>query len=153
METIKLKIHSTVDIITNSSTTIFTYQDGSVVPLKELIDEILKLSGSDQKADDCFFFETFLDDDGYYCENENCPFTFDDWSKNEEYLESLKLQILKGEIEKPNWMKIAEEDSNYDGYQYPTTLEILPKDEKYSDLANKLLKYLNSTSHEAFRDG
>ena len=154
MNIIKIKIHSTVDIITNSSTTIFTYQDGCVSTLKELINEILKLSGSELKAEDCFYFETFLDyDDDEYSECDEFPFQSDDYAQDKKDFNALKLQILKGEIEKPTWMKKVEENENEYGYSYPTSLEIMAKDEKYSELANKLLNYLNSPSHEAFRDG
>ena len=148
MQTIKIKLHSTVDIITNSSTVIYTYQDGSLAPVKELIDEMLKISGSELKADDCFYFGVFLDDTYEYLEdNSEAP----ELSKEE--FSALKLSMLKGEIEKPKWMINVEDSENWNCYQKSTALEILPKDEKYSELANKLLNYLNSTSHEACQDG
>ena len=57
MKTVKFKMHSMVDVITNSSTVIYTYQDGCLNPAKELINEVLKLEGSDKNADDLFEFE------------------------------------------------------------------------------------------------
>ena len=153
METIKIKIHSTVDIITNSSTVIFTYQGDSVEPVKELIDEILKLSGTknedgtQMKADDCFYFGVFLCDDDSYLEGDDCPEDMDDKS-----FEKLKLQILKGETERPDWMTNREEQDN-EGYTDSTNLEIMAKDKKYSKLAEKLLGYLNSPTHEASYSG
>jgi hypothetical protein len=50
-------------------------------------------------------------------------------------------------------MVSAEETEGWSGYQRSTELELMPKDEKYFELANKLLKYLTSTTHEATRDG
>ncbi len=69
METmIKCKFHSIVDVITNSSTVIFTYQN-SVSASKELVAEILKMSGSSLSPDDVFYYGTFLDEDEY----DGCP--------------------------------------------------------------------------------
>ncbi len=51
---IKIPIHSQIDLITNSSTEIFVNAENSVEPCKELVDEILKLQGSDKTCDDIF---------------------------------------------------------------------------------------------------
>jgi hypothetical protein len=66
---IKLRIHSSVDVITNSSTVIYTYQN-STEEAKALIDEVLRLAGIDEKAEDLFDFEEMSDgyDDNLYCE-------------------------------------------------------------------------------------
>jgi hypothetical protein len=153
MNITKIKLHSSVDLITNSSTVIFTYQDGSLEPLKDLVNEMLKTFGRTETFDDIFYADVFLEDDYQYFESYNieCPLTGDD---TDSQLKELKLQIIKGEIEKPQWMiDIEGEQSRCDYYLPDTQLEILPKDEKYSELANKLLRYLNSTDHEATRDG
>ena len=158
MKTTKLKLHSLVDLITNSSTTIYTYSEGAVGALKNLVDEMLvtfKVMKDDYSkfltCEDIFYVDTFLGDtdryDEYLSENEDlnieCP----------EDLDSLIDDILTQKIEKPQWMLEAAEVENDYGYTPPTALYIKPKDEKYKELSNKLLKYLNSTSHEAFRDG
>jgi hypothetical protein len=51
----KLNIHSIIDVITNSSTEIYTYvtKDG-VEKAHEMINEILKVSGSTAKSEDLF---------------------------------------------------------------------------------------------------
>ena len=50
-----LKIHSFVDVITNSSTTIYTqFRKSAIKDSYEMINEILKLGGSDKKAEDLF---------------------------------------------------------------------------------------------------
>jgi predicted HTH transcriptional regulator len=165
-----LKIHSSVDVITNSSTVIFTYQD-SISQVKELVDEIIKISGKkDISADDVFHYGVFCETYKYkdYIEDndhsiEGYPKITIEWStetKDEYYkqrevqdkwIEDLKLSIMKSEIEKPDWMTNAEEgDWSYDPDRY---LNIIPKNEEYKDLADKLIKFLNSPDHEATRDG
>lgn len=73
---IKLNFHSCVDVITNSSTVIFTYSDGSDTVAKEMINELLKLMNSDLTADDMFYFGVFCDDEKYteYENYEEDPF-------------------------------------------------------------------------------
>ena len=52
---ITFKTHSIVDVITNSSTTIFTWASGnSKAMVLELIDEVLAVAGSDKKAEDLY---------------------------------------------------------------------------------------------------
>jgi len=158
MKTIKLKIHSIVDLITNSSTVIFTYSEDSLPALKRLVNEMLKSFDKVETFDDIFYADVFLSyNDDYldaevnFDENnqENYVSIFRDLSYLEKCtkLSEIKSQILKGEIEKPQWMTFAEE---YNGdYSHETTLEILPKDDKYLSLADKLISFLYSTDHEA----
>jgi len=53
----------------------------------------------------------------------------------------------------PEWFLEAEKTSNCYGYDYPTTLHIIPNKPEYKPVAELLVKFLYSTSHEAFRDG
>lgn len=56
--TITIKTHSLVDIITNSSTVIFTWASGNAEAMVlELIDEVLSVAGSDKKAADLYDIE------------------------------------------------------------------------------------------------
>lgn len=159
----KLNVHSIVDVITNSSTVIYTYQDG-VKEAKKLLQEILNLTNIHKDVDDLFNIRTFLSEYDYYTdyldervddEELEYPEDYpkDDWKKQGEYVNNLIENILKGEAEKPEWMNGAEEQENWSGYTWPTSLYILPKDEKYAVLAKKMLAFLNSSDHEAFRDG
>lgn len=51
----KINIHSFVDVITNSSTTIFvTMNGGAIKGMHSVIDEILKVAKSDKKSEDLF---------------------------------------------------------------------------------------------------
>ena len=156
---IKIKIHSTVDLITNSSTVIFTYSGNAVEPLKQLVNEMLKLQGSNKTFEDVFYYGVFCEDDDYI-DSEHFPkpnYPNDDYRIQNEinynFMQNLKHQIMQGEIDYPQWMKDVDESEDYDYFSKETFIELIPKDEQYSDLANKLLKYLYSTSHEATRDG
>lgn len=162
MKMIKVKIHSVVSEITNSSTVIYTYQDGSVKPAKELINEMLKLSGvEDKTADDIFYFGVFCDDDIYFEYDElpdDCP-TINYFSDNyreqynlrKDWLINMEQKIMKGEIIKPNWMKNAEE--KYSDYNPSSYLSLIPKEEKYKEFGIKINNLLNSNSTEAEYEG
>lgn len=149
MKALKLNFHSFVDLITNSSTVIYTYSDSCIGPVKELINEFLKLSESDKTADDMFYFWVFLEDTDRYLGVEDDDGNF--YISENGNLDELLDDILTGKIEKPDWMNEAEK--SYDGFDLDTTLYIKAKDEKYSDLAEKLIKYLYSPGHEAGYDG
>jgi hypothetical protein len=65
MNLIKIKFHSVVDVITNSSTVIYTYQD-SVIQAKELVQELLELTGKTYlKPDNIFYYGVFCGKDTY----------------------------------------------------------------------------------------
>jgi len=53
MET-SLKVHSFVDVITNSSTEMYIDYSGSIEPCKKMINEMFKACGSDKTCDDVF---------------------------------------------------------------------------------------------------
>ena len=155
MVTFKIKLHSSVDLITNSSTVIFTYSGGSLKAVKELVNEMLKVFGKEETFDDIFYVEVFLEEISYYLESKDCPeeFNTEDWKADQIAFEQYQTSILKGEIKKPQWMKDIEEDEGYEGYSRSTDLHLLAKDEKYSELASKLLKYLYSTGHAGCYNG
>ena len=155
MELIKVNLHSAVDVITNSSTTIFTYSEGSEKKAEELINELLKVLGSKIKAEDMFYMGVFLDDiDNYYeydYEIDN-PFTDDNNTddNNTDIVEKTIKSVLIGEIERPEWMKVVDNSEEYNEYySYPTKLYILPKEEKYVEAAKKITEFLYSTYSES----
>ena len=57
MKTLKFKIHSFIDLITNSSTEIFADYSNSVEPLKEMINEMFKICGIEKTCDDVLVIE------------------------------------------------------------------------------------------------
>jgi hypothetical protein len=163
---IKIKIHSMVDVITNSSSVIYTYQNSDTAA-KELIQEVLNLAGiTDKTPDDLFLFGVFCDDD-IYLESENLP---DDYPEidydNTEYgsderkaqtkirdqwLDDIKTNIMSGKILKPEWM--AETESRDEEWDPDTYLCIIVKDEKYANLATKIKSLLNSVDVDGGWDG
>ena len=90
----------------------------------------LKVFGSEQTADDLFWFGVFNDDYDYY-----------DYLESEEEFETLINDILKGKAEKPEWM-VEQEESDY---RRGSSLQILAKDDKYKELGNKIISFLYST--------
>lgn len=162
MKLVKVNFHSAVDVITNSSTTIFTYSGGCDEKAKELIDEFLKVLGSDKKSEDMFWMGIFLDDfDPFFDDLEEPELLSPElkkvynmgYSEQREWAEEQVQKILKGEIEEPDWMKEAEDRENYDGFTGETTFYILAKEEKYNDLAERISDFLYSTGHEAIYNG
>jgi len=67
MTTIKLSIHSFVDLITNSSTEMYIDYSGSVEPCKEMINGIFKAFGIEKTCDEVFDLKLENEDD------ECCP--------------------------------------------------------------------------------
>lgn len=167
--TIKLKLHSIVDVITNSSTVIYTYQNGCVKPAKELIDEMLKLSGvTDKTADDIFYFGVFCEDEVYFNYlDEHISYAPEDYPKVEwrspdrqekqklrqDWFDDIVLKVMKGEIEQPDWMIEAEKGSGWSEWAPDSYLALVPREEKYEVFGNKIKSLLNSISADGGRDG
>jgi len=156
---IKIKLHSATDLITNSSTVIFTYSEGCTAPLKEMINEILKSFGVEKTFDEMFDTVVLNDSAGdyeeYYAENlyaddEKFPEGVD---KDTDF-QKLWDDVATGKVKKPDWFKkVEEQEGRYDYYRRSTYLYIIPKDEKYAKLAKLIYGFLYSTDHEATRDG
>jgi hypothetical protein len=113
MKKIRINLHSYVNLITNSSTEIYTYQSSSVEPLKELVNEMLKVFDSDKTFDDIFSVEVFSNyrDIAYGINSrselkelmpqELLELLESSATKFTEEVENLKNKILRGEISKP----------------------------------------------------
>ena len=154
---IKINFHSVVNLITNSSTTIFTWQDDSLAVVKELVNEFFGVVGNNKVAfEDAFYAGVFADAYIYYEDanffededNEEKTSTRTEFNSVKE-VEDLIEDILTGKTEKPEWMTKVEE---YEGSSYYTPdryLYIKAKDVKYEKLANLLKKFLNSPDQEA----
>lgn len=151
-----IKIHSVVDVITNSSSVIYTFSGSAIKPLKELFTEIFKLLGEPQHVDDVFdiiaipesyvlydHFVNFVEDldpewPFYERYKKICEMTPP--SRQESELVNLFVEKYKRGI-KEDWMDVGENSG--------TKLKIFVKDEKYNELANKAIKFLYSTDHES----
>ncbi len=164
---IKINVHSVVDQITNSSTTVYIYQNDIKV-VKELVQEVLNLSGiTDKTPDDIFYYHVFYDEDKYkekieYDKVDSAPkitasykeekLLYDKERKEQnKWFEDLMMSVLKGEVKEPQWMLDAGE-SDYEP-DSSTYIYILPKDEKYTALADKIKSVLGSIDGEGFRNG
>lgn len=171
-ELIKLKIHSIVSEITNSSTVIYTYQDGSVAPAKELVNEVLKLQGiTDKTADDIFYYGVFCDDEPYFniLDEKGRDEQPEDYPKvsgsygtlerkeletlRQKWFDDIVLKVMKGEAARPEWMSEAETAHGWSEWAPDSYLVLVPRDEKYVDLGNKIKALLNSVTADGGRDG
>lgn len=67
-----------------------------------------------------------------------------------EYIRQVINMVMAGKKTKPEWMQFIEENATCDDYDSaPSTfLRLLPKDEKYQDLANAILKFLYSPNRQ-----
>ena len=140
----KLCIHSITDLITNSSTTIYTYSDASPQACREMIDSIFESFGMPHKCDDIFNLVLLLDQD----------YRYEYWLKREGHiiggdLDELIKNIKAGKVEKPSWMVTAEEDNDESG---GTTLHISAKNPNFDHLAKKIYNFLYSTNAEEGSD-
>jgi len=145
---IKIPIHSCTDLITNSSTVIFTYSGSSEPAMIEMIDEIFKTFGIDKKCSDVFD-TVVLTEDYRYGESDHKP----DHMSTEE-VDQLYADVLACKVSKPDWFKKVEDEEDSWSYFTPDTdLYIVPKKDEYKVLASTIRRFLYSTSHEATRDG
>lgn len=153
---ITISTHSFVDVITNSSSIIYSNYSGSVEPAKELIAAFAKAIGFAGNPDDLFYIDAFYDGDhfidaldNYREEDDGNPDIPD--INYADYCEMVE-KILKKEIEKPEWMG-AIEDTMYDNFTREEgqgmDFWILPKDDKYKPLADAIKSFLHSPDFEA----
>lgn len=139
-EMVKIPMHSIIDLITNSSTEIFVHSENSLKPCKELINEFLKITGSDKTCDDMFdlsieienySLDTYRD---YYLEND-IEEEVDNTDKDSNELKDEFEKYIQGKIEKPSWVN---------EYHLETRLILKSKDPKYTKLAELFKDFLYS---------
>lgn len=136
----------------------YIYSSGSIDALEELVNEIFLLLNSPLRIKDVFYYGVFCKEDTYA--------NFSHWDEAPEslevpgiltnrcstpyerydYVKSIMLQVLRGEIEKPSWMTYVEMEEVCGEYEMaPSTfLYIEVKDKKYQILADKLINFLYS---------
>jgi hypothetical protein len=163
----KIQLHSMTDLITNSSTVIYTYSDASLDACKKMINEIFKTFNIDKTCNDVFDLSVDLEDNCYYndalcdLDDEDIPvelkefFAEDskaDWKERDKALDTYIAKVNRGEIKKPEWMEEAEGERS-DGYKPSNTLTIQPKLPEYKKLAKLIKDFLYSTTNEAGYDG
>jgi hypothetical protein len=170
MKPIRIGFHSMVDVITNSSTTIFTYSGGAEKPAKELVNEFLKCMGSELTADE--MFDIFVMPNGWAIEiwverigeddSDELNDLPDDLVKAikdggirdiNDCIKNVAVQISRSEIVQPSWFSSIFDAECGDWVKCGTDLYIQPKEEKYTELAKRLIDFLYSTNHEAVYNG
>lgn len=151
---IGIKIHSITDLITNSSTTIYTHSERSLQAAKDMVSSFLSVLAPDKKVEDIFKFVVMFDRGGY---DSTIEYLTDYSSEEVDFSDELKSVIDKGEVEKiadevrqglidkPEWMLELEDSDDWDEYDQDTTLFIIPKSPEYVDIAKKMSEFLYST--------
>ena len=153
-----IPVHSFTDLITNSSTVVYTYSEGAIKACQEMIDEFFKEFGIDKKCEDVFNLVLLREDSDSYGE------CFDRWlEENGIDPDSIDFQetmdkVLSGEIEKPKWVIEAETKPERNHWGEPvnrssTNLYISAKSPENEPLAKLIRKFLYSTHHDAVYDG
>jgi len=158
MKTKRIPIHSVTDLITNSSTTIFTYSENSVGALEEMINELFKVLNVNKTCDEVFNVIILSDD--YYVYSE---YIANLKENEEEYPEGLTEEtniselfenVRTGKVEKPSWFNNAEEQQDgYNNYRPSTYLHLSAKDKEFEKLASLIYSFLYSTDHESTYEG
>ena len=156
----KIRLHSMTDLITNSSTVIYTYSDASLEACRNMIDEIFLTFGIDKKCDDVFSLSVTMHSNDAYrdaidgMEPEEIPEELRGLSYREmdAALDKYLDRIALGEIKKPKWMEDVEKGRGYSDYRPSTDLNIVPKAPEYQKLADLIDKFLYSTDHESSYD-
>jgi hypothetical protein len=159
---IMITIHSITDLITNSSTTIYTHSDRSPKTMVDMIDGIFRVFGIDKKCDDVFDLSVELRDAediserviDYLCdEPSTVPEDFYDQDVDEDLLnklDNLYNDIYENDTKKPDWL-VAAEKAIIDNMDYvpSTVLQITAKQPEYEELCDLITSFLYSTSHSA----
>jgi len=158
----KIPIHSVTSLITNSSTTIYTYSNGTIEPFKNLINEMFRLSGINKVCDDVFELKITTEDCeeeiwdevlDYIYEEKKSEFFTQKGELDEDKLHEFIDGVNNGKLEKPCWLQEIEDDMINGDYTLESYLEIKAKDPEYENLAELAIKFLYSTTHDGFYNG
>lgn len=161
-----MKIQSYVDLITNSSTSVFTWAD-NIEGVKEIINAVLKASGSNLTCDDLFDISIsynvgLSDTNDYYIDIAKNILR----DINDKKLSDL-IELYEEEYSRRNWKELdeihkaiynilvknynektldewAEDFNNYSyDYKYSSSYVITAKNSKYQEYANTISYYLD----------
>lgn len=134
---VKIKLHSLIDLITNSSTEIFVNSENSLEACKNLVNEFLKTVDSTLTCDDMFKLSIEMEECTVVDYREYIQYEYED---DEDLGEKLQMfdQYVKGKIEEPDW---------WEGDRIQSFLVIKPKDKKYKKLAELFKEFLYSPEY------
>lgn len=159
MKELRIKLHSMTDLITNSSTVIYTYSDASLGACRDMIDEVFRVLGVDKKCDDVFTLFITSDVESYdICDTEPTDDTPKEFIDNDGQFIDDKVSELLDQIHNgqtpPEWLnKIVSKIDDRRDYPTENTLIVKAKSPEFEKLADLIKAFLYSTSHEATRDG
>lgn len=137
----------------------FIYSSNSIDALKEMLQEFfIVFNIPSLTPDDLFYYGVFCKDVTYanYKYWNEAPVTLEipeiltsicnTEADRLNYVHGITEQIMKGEIDKPEWMLYIEMEENCNGYETAPSnyLYLIAKDDKYSKLAEKILDFLYS---------
>jgi len=150
---IKIKLHSITDLITNSSTVIFTYSGGTIKPLKAMIDEIAKVLGSSKTCDEMFDAIILCDDADTYSkwmgERREDGEEYPDGVDENTDIVALWNDVRIGKVAKPKWFEEVENSEDYNGYNPSTYLYLIVKSTEYIEMGELIKGFLYSIDNEA----
>lgn len=136
------------------------YSQPSIDTLKEMVNEFIELfSNKNLTIDDLFYYGVFCADITYAnyewsylivnSKFEIPEILYAPCATEEERLDFVMRtikEVMKGEIEKPEWMVYIEMETDCDGYEHQPSnfLRLIPKEEKYKELGEKIISFLYS---------
>ena len=155
-----IKMHSVVDLITNSSTVIYTDYSSTVEAVKDLMSEILSVLGEDVSVDDAIFIDTIKD--SYWYSERYDELMGDKDDENPDFVDlpedwyTQYSQYCVGVIPKPFWMSYIENNSSSDSY-YDNAMDndilIRAKEPRFETIVEKIKKVIFSPESDASYDG
>lgn len=144
-----------------NTSTIFIYSSPAIKPFERLMEEIFITFGLEySKASDLFYYDVFCKEETY---------AFFDWSSDpdancveiphklknpietpcakEAFVHGVIMDVLKGKLQKPEWMMHIESSFLCGDANSPSTfLYILPKKKEYINLAKRITDFLYSVN-------
>ena len=104
---IRIKTHSVVDLITNSSTSIFTWYNGSDTACREMVNEFIKAFDiKDVTFDDIFLCDVFCEADEYLEYYEDKVRGKNKVPKlSDKELKDILNDVIAGKTKKPQWLE------------------------------------------------
>ena len=158
MKTIKIPVHSLIDIITNSSTEIYVTSESSVEPAKLLLQELLNLEHSNKTVDEVFTISVSVDMENLadvlsdqmeeYDEDTYKELGLEDkgWRESIDIIEKYVKDIQDGIIERPDYFDNLIDDNEIFTQTY---LVVKSNDPKYDHFLELLEKFLYSPEYDA----
>lgn len=150
---VEIKLHSVIDLITNSSTEIFVKSENSLEPCKELINELLKVWEPGKTWEDIFDIRIKINADTASDLLDSLEDGDEDNEQFEEIFGNVKSEkdrlrlfteyvddVYNERIPQPEWWDDIDAEHHLE-----TVLAVIPKDPKYEKFGELLTQFLYST--------